>query len=153
MLAHVQTRPAAATEPTALALIDAMVAELHVLVPGRRAELAPSATPDEMSPPGGGYLVVYDQGAPMAGGGVRRLAAGIGEVKRMYVTPPARGRGLSRLLLAAIEEHARTLGYDRLRLDTGLQPAARHLYVTSGFVEIPDYNGNPYAAFWGEKIL
>jgi GNAT superfamily N-acetyltransferase len=68
--------------------------------------------------------------------------------------PHARSRGLARALLAALEAAARDLGYERVRLDTGArQPHARALYEAEGYRSIPDYNGNPYAAFWAEKRL
>jgi GNAT superfamily N-acetyltransferase len=89
----------------------------------------------------------------VAGGGVRRLDgdAGLGEVKRMYVVPEARGRGLGRRLLEEIEAAARELGYRRLRLDTS--GTVRRLYEAAGYVAIPSYNGNGRATFWGEKAL
>ena len=72
----------------------------------------------------------------------------------MYVVPEARSRGHARRLLYALEDAARELGYVRVRLDTGpLQPHARALYESEGYREIPDYNDNPYASFWGEKEL
>ena len=90
----------------------------------------------------------------MGCGGVRILKPGVAEIKRMYVVPEARGRGVARALLAALEDAARDLGYDRVRLDTGpRQLAAEHLYRSAGYEEIPDYNGNYMASFWGEKRL
>ncbi len=72
----------------------------------------------------------------------------------MYVVPEARGRGVSRELLAALEDCARTLGFLIARLDTGPeQPAARHLYESAGYVEIPNFNANPVATYFGEKRL
>jgi GNAT superfamily N-acetyltransferase len=72
----------------------------------------------------------------------------------MYVVPDARGRGVGRATLIALEEEARRLGYRRARLDTGpRQPHARALYESAGYAAIPDYNANPYAAYWGEKRL
>jgi GNAT superfamily N-acetyltransferase len=68
--------------------------------------------------------------------------------------PQARGRGLGWALLAALEDLARDLGYAVARLDTGArQPGARRLYERAGYRVVPDYNGNPYAAYWGEKAL
>jgi GNAT superfamily N-acetyltransferase len=68
--------------------------------------------------------------------------------------PEARGRGWARRLLTALEDAARELGYRRVRLDTGrLQPAALALYPAAGDREIADYNGNPFASYWGEKDL
>lgn len=109
---------------------------------------------DELAPPSGCYLVGRSGGEVVAGGGIRTIAAGTGEIKRMYVVPAWRGRGLARLLLAALEAEAVVLGLDRVRLDTGpKQPGARRLYLGAGYVEIDDYNANPRASFWGEKLL
>jgi GNAT superfamily N-acetyltransferase len=138
--------------PVALELVAAMVAEIDGLYGSLRG--GPTATPEELSPPGGAYVVIWEAGRPVAGGGVKRLGDGLGEIKRMYVVPEARGRGHARRLLTCLEEAARDLGYARVRLDTGpLQPHARALYESAGYVAIPDYNGNARAAFWGEKEL
>ena len=137
----------------ALALVEAMVAGLEELYPDERG-VAPSATVEDFSPPGGGYVAIYEHGRAVAGGGVKRLEEGVAEIKRMYVVPDARSRGFARALLGALEELARDLGYARVRLDTGAeQPHARALYLSAGYSEIPDYNANPYATFWGEKTL
>jgi len=114
----------------------------------------PSATPRDLGPPGGAFLVVYAGGEPAGCGGIKRLAPDTGEVKRMFVAPAARGRGVARALLAELEATARSLGYARLRLDTGdRQPEARALYEAAGYRAIPDYNDNPYAHHWFEKDL
>lgn len=144
----------AAAEPAA-GLIAAMRDELMSLY-GPLTQRSPSATPEELSPPGGCCLVGYDGGVPVCVGGVKRLkgVAGTGEIKRMYVVPSARGAGIARKLLTALEAEARGLGYARARLDTGpRQPHARALYLSTGYREIPDYNDNPYASFWGEREL
>ena len=61
---------------------------------------------------------------------------------------------MGRELLAALEALARDLGYAVARLDTGAeQPRAQRMFERAGFAPVPDYNGNPYAAFWGEKRL
>jgi GNAT superfamily N-acetyltransferase len=145
----------AAGEPPASELLAEMVGELQATYGGRiDAPGSPSATPEEMAPPHGTFLVGFEDGEPVCGGGVKRLDDGVAEIKRMYVAPHARSRGVARALLAALEDAARDLGYDRARLDTGArQPHARTLYEASGYRSIPDYNGNPYAAFWGEKRL
>jgi GNAT superfamily N-acetyltransferase len=115
----------------------------------------PSATPADFAPPGGVCLVGFTPyGTPLAVGAVKRLDDEVGEIKRMYVAPAGRSRGVARLLLEALEEAARGLGYSRARLDTGpRQPHARALYLSAGYREIPDYNGNVEADFWGEKVL
>jgi GNAT superfamily N-acetyltransferase len=108
----------------------------------------------EMEPPDGTFLVASEGEVPVACGGLRTLAPGLGEVKRMYVAPGARRRGHARRLLAALEECARELGHACVRLDTNAaQPEALELYAACGYVEIPDYNGSPTATHWFEKAL
>jgi GNAT superfamily N-acetyltransferase len=146
--------PVPADEPPALDLIEAMVAEIVAMYAARGENPTVSTEPGGMVPPRGVFLVGDEGGEPVCGGGVRPLAEHIGEVKRMYVVPHARGRQVGRALLGALEDAARELGYARLRLDTGAdQPGARHLYESAGYASIPDYNGNPWAGFWGEKRL
>ena len=149
----VEVRRVAGTDPVAVAFAQAMVDEVGRLYePGLQA--GPSAHPSELSPPGGGFVVLWEAGRALAGGGVKRLDDEACEIKRMYVAPDARGRGLARVLLGALEDLARDLGYAIARLDTGpSQAAALALYPRAGYVDIPDYNGNPYASYWGEKRL
>jgi GNAT superfamily N-acetyltransferase len=143
-----------ADEPPACDLVEAMVAELEQFY-GRidRAGM-PSATAADFAPPGGRFLVLYEGLEAVACGGVKRLGDGLGEIKRMYVVPHFRSRGVGQALLAALEDAARDLGYTRVRLDTGpRQPHARALYESAGYAEIPDYNDNPAASYWAEKRL
>ena len=110
----------------------------------------------ELEPPGGAFLLLEEDGAPVACGGLRTLdaAAGLGEIKRMYVVPGARRRGHARRLLGALEEAAREAGLTRLRLDTNAQqPEALELYAACGYAEIADYNGSRTATHWFEKRL
>lgn len=136
-------------------LIRAMIDELLPLYGRIDGSEAPTAGPDDLWRPSGTYLVGWDEdGAVVCGGGLKRLDDTTAEIKRMYVVPDARGRGHARRLLRALEDAARELGYERVRLDTGAkQPHALALYPSAGYVEIPDYNGNPHAAYWGEKRL
>jgi GNAT superfamily N-acetyltransferase len=113
-----------------------------------------SASPAEMSPPAGAFVVVSADGAAIGCGGLKRLDGETCEIKRMYLEPRWRGRGLSRPLLEALEARGRELGYRVVRLDTGdRQPSARHLYESAGYRRIPDYNSNPLARFWFEREL
>ncbi|HEY2073073.1 MAG TPA: GNAT family N-acetyltransferase [Gaiellaceae bacterium] len=91
--------------------------------------------------PDGVFLVVRgDDGTAVACGGVARFDATRGELKRMYVVPEQRGRGLGRRLLVELEAEARRLGYESLVLETGdRQPEALGLYVSAGFERIPCY--------------
>lgn len=134
------------------ALVAAMVAEMHRLYGA--GEMPTSAHPEELSPPGGAFVVIYEDGEPVAGGGVKRLSAEAAEIKRMFVVPEARSCGHARRLLAALEDAARELGYVCVRLDTGpRQPHSRALYESAGYLAVPNYNGNQVADYWGEKVL
>ena len=132
-----------------------MLAELAQAYGPLDHSATPAASPADMTPPDGIFVVLYDAaGEPLAGGGVKRLADDVAEIKRMYVAPGARSRGLARELLTALEAAARDLGYARVRLDTGpKQPHARALYESAGYASIGDYNGNRYADYWAEKSL
>jgi GNAT superfamily N-acetyltransferase len=135
-------------------LVAAMIAELEPLygridVPG-----APSATAADMSPPTGAFLLGVEGGEAVCCGGLKGLPDGACEIKRMYVLPPARGRGVAGRLLVALEQAAIALGYRTARLDTGpAQPHAQRLYEAAGYESIENFNGNPFASFWGEKAL
>ncbi len=115
----------------------------------------PKAGPAEMNPPAGVFLVGYLDGAPVCCGGLKRLDQHACEIKRMFVAPHARRRGVARALLAALEERAQALGYTIARLDTGpRQPHARALYEAQGYRSSESFNGNPIVGmFFGGKAL
>jgi GNAT superfamily N-acetyltransferase len=114
----------------------------------------PKAGPAEMNPPNGQFIVGYSDGVAVCCGGLKRLDAETCEIKRMYVVPEARGQGVARELLGALESCARGFGYKLARLDTGpKQPGAQHLYESAGYAPIANFNGNPVAIFFGEKPL
>lgn len=102
--------------------------------------------PEEFLPECGGiFLVGYLDGVPVACGGYRRheddLQGKVAEIKRMYVEPDYRRRGLARRLLAALEDAARTAGYTRVILDTGSkQPEAHRLYESCSYHRIPGFS-------------
>ena len=104
---------------------------------------SPDETPvdaGEFTPPHGRFVVGYLDGAAVAMGGVRRFDADTVEIKRMYVVPSARGCGLSRVVLARLEELGREMGAQRAILETGsLQPEAIRLYETSGYTPIEKF--------------
>ena len=100
-------------------------------------------------------LVARDPSGEAVGcGALRPLGDDVAEIKRMYVVPELRGRGVARALLRALEDAAREMGYARARLDTGpKQPHAEHLYRSAGYTAIHNFNDNPVASYWGEKSL
>jgi GNAT superfamily N-acetyltransferase len=114
----------------------------------------PGADAGELEPPAGRLLIAFDGGDAVACGAVRVIAPGIAEVKRMYVAPQARGRGLGRTLLHRLERCAVELGCRTVRLDTMAAMAeAAGLYRSAGYEPIADYNGNPLAGVWMERTL
>jgi ribosomal protein S18 acetylase RimI-like enzyme len=102
--------------------------------------------------PTGHFVVGYLEGVPVAMGGWRRLGDRPGlpspnaaEIKRMYVAPSTRGRGLSRIVLAELESSARAAGVDWMVLETGRpQRSAIGLYRASGYSEV---DGTPYGHY------
>jgi GNAT superfamily N-acetyltransferase len=141
-------------DPPATELLAEMEVELNELYwTSSRLDL-PRVEAAELRAPGGTYLVGWEGELAVAGGGLRYMDEGLAEIKRMFVRPAARSRGIARELLDALEGAARSLGYGRVRLDTGpKQPHAVSLYERTGYLSIESYNNNPFASFWGEKDL
>ena len=140
--------------PAARTLVPAYVDEIRAMYPDWTPDVPPRLTATDVEPPAGRWLVAYRDEQPIGCAGLKRLDERTAEIKRVYVAPEARGAGVARALLARLEEIARTVGYDRLRLDTGAeQPASVALFTSIGYEHIPDYNGNPVGAYWFEKQL
>jgi GNAT superfamily N-acetyltransferase len=135
-------------------LLEAFRQEVLEYYPEWSPAVGPTAAPEEFEPPQGAFLIVYAGDEPVGCGGFKRLDTETAEIKRMFVSPGARGQGLGRRILAELEAGAREAGYSSIRLDTGDRlPAALELYRSAGYGEIPDYNGNPSASHWFEKSL
>ncbi|MCI3931244.1 GNAT family N-acetyltransferase [Streptomyces sp. AN091965] len=133
-------RRVAFDHPDAVKLNDRVQAEYAERY-GDEGDVTP-LDPTMFRPPRGLYLIAYDAAdAPVATGGWRVMdengegyADGDAEIKRMYVVPEARGLGLARRILAALEEDARAAGRARMVLETGTkQPEAIALYASSGY--------------------
>ena len=126
----------------ARALATALGAEMRRRYDGRGGS-GDEPPPSDFESPDGAFLVGYEGGQPVACGGVCRYDAATAEIRRVYVVPAARGRGLGRLMVAALEDEARALGYGAVRLETGnRQPDALALYEGAGYGRIPRYG--PY---------
>lgn len=138
-----------------LALVHAMEEEIEALYVDRWGSIhSVGASPDEMTPPNGAFVVVWIGERQVGCGGLKRLDSSACELKRMFLTPEVRGRGLSTRLLSVLEARARDLGYSKARLDTGdRQQAAQRLYEGAGYLEIEKYNDNNLATLWYEKDL
>ena len=113
------------------------------------------ASPESFSGPGSAWLVAYDDDdEPVACGGLRRLDERTGEIKRMFVTSRARGRGHARTLLAELERLAAEAGQRRLRLiTTEVLGEARALYAGCGYAVIATPREGARQDYLMEKTL
>ena len=146
------------TDPTsapARAALRAYFAELDERFdggfdPGRSI----SAAADELVEPAGLLLVARLRGQPIGCGALKLHAGEPAEIKRMWIDRSARGLGLGRRLLAALERHAAARGVRVVRLETnGALAEAISLYRSAGYCEVEPFNDEPYAHHWFEKDL
>ncbi|TNH27746.1 GNAT family N-acetyltransferase [Micromonospora orduensis] len=143
----IEARPA--TDPEIAALVGAQQRELREADGGLDGQV--TVTHDDIR-----YLAVVVNGRAVACGGLQALDASTGEVKRMYVRPAYRGRGIARQLLAALEECAFRQGHSVVCLETGTYlPVAIGLYTSCGYEPIPvygEYVGNPYSVCFAKRL-
>jgi GNAT superfamily N-acetyltransferase len=141
--------------PEARALIEALNAELSSRYHEEGANHF-RLDAEEMVDGRGTFLIASVAGQPVGCGAVRRIEARTAEIKRMYVNPPERSRGVGRALLAALEAEARALGMARLVLETGIrQPEAIALYERAGFSRIApfgEYVGSPVSVCMAKDL-
>jgi GNAT superfamily N-acetyltransferase len=126
--------------PEVAALCLAQQVEMTTLYEGE-GDIGPTREAAMFEPPDGVFIVIRDdRGRAVGCGGVARFDDRRGELKRMYVVPELRGRGLGRLLLEDLEAGARRLGFRSLVLETGdRQHEALGLYESFGYERIPCY--------------
>ena len=112
------------------------------------------ADADELVRPAGLLLIARLRGAPVGCGALKFHADAPAELKRMWVAPQARGLGLGRRLLQALEHQARDAGAWTIHLETNRSLGeAISLYRASGYREVEAFNQEPYAHHWFEKSL
>jgi ribosomal protein S18 acetylase RimI-like enzyme len=127
-------------DPRATPLLDGLEAEYFDFYGELVADEFDVYDAGEFLPPTGALLLAVAGEETVAGGALRRWAAGIGEIKRMWTAPGHRRQGHGARMLAALERRAVDYGYRSVRLETGLpQPAAIELYRSAGYQRIPSY--------------
>ncbi|MBI4935124.1 MAG: GNAT family N-acetyltransferase [Actinobacteria bacterium] len=110
--------------------------------------------PDGLRPPAGLFVVARHDAAPVGCGGLKFDTGVPAYIKRMWISPTARGQGVGRLLLAHLEDLARDLGHQTVHLETNRNLAeAIRMYRMAGYEEIPPFNDEPYAHHWFRKHL
>jgi GNAT superfamily N-acetyltransferase len=146
-------------EPPSGAASQALFAEYFELVRARLGDaFVPTeqifAAEDDFHGEGAAWLVLYDGDAAVACGGLRPLAPGVAEIKRMFVTAPARGRGHARTLLGELERLAAQDGRERVRLyTTEVLREARALYSACGYRPVGVVAIDGRIDLWLEKRL
>lgn len=134
--------------PAIRRLFEAYAASLDVDLCFQNFAQELAALPGDYAPPRGALLVAGRGDAHVGCVALRPLGddagAKVGEVKRLYVVPEARGTRTGRRLMHALIERARGIGYDELKLDTlASMTSARALYASLGFRECTPYYPNP----------
>jgi DNA-binding MarR family transcriptional regulator/GNAT superfamily N-acetyltransferase len=113
-----------------------------------------SADAAELREPRGLLLVARLRGDPVGCGALKFHGVDPTELKRMWVSDASRGLGIGRRLLNELEHHARLRGATVVRLETNRNLSeAINLYRTTGYIEVPRFNAEPYADHWFEKHL
>ena len=149
------------TSAEAIRLLDSYFAERAAGFPPEQGEYRPTyPMAQQFTPPAGVFLLVEEGGEVIGCGGVRRIQRRPDtyevrfEVKHLWLSPAARGRGAGRRLLEELERRAVEYGAEELVLDTNASlEAAGGLYRSSGFTAIEPYNTNPNATHWyGKRV-
>jgi putative acetyltransferase len=140
-------------QPDVVRLIEALDAYAMALYPPESNHLLDIAA---LSDPAVTFLVVRDGDEAVGCGAVLRDPRGFGEVKRMYVRPDQRGRGIAKRVLTEIEKIAHDSGLPMLRLETGIHNTeALALYRRAGFIECTpfgDYAPDPLSVFMEKRV-
>ncbi len=152
---QVEIRDADPSDPAALSCVSAYYRLLLQAVDGFTPDMMTLPLPDADSyrSPGGAFLIAWSDDLPVGCVSLRQLEPGVAEVKRLWVDPVARGQGLGRRLMRAIETRARDMGFTHARLDSNtMLTEAVTLYRTDGWTETTPYTTLP-ANIWMLKRL
>jgi DNA-binding MarR family transcriptional regulator/GNAT superfamily N-acetyltransferase len=136
--------------------LRAYVAELNRRAPERGFDPSKGATadPHEVRPPRGAFVLAYLRGEAIGCGAVKHQPDKVTDIKRMWIAESARGLGLGRRLLEHLESLAHEHGSNEAHLETSdVLPEAIRLYRSSGYVEVPPFNDEPFADRWFTKPL
>lgn len=155
-MSTIQVRRDTLASPIAVRLITALNSELMAVFPEAGATHF-SLHGEQVADGQGAFLIAYLDHLAVGCGALRRLDEETAELKRMYVDPSVRGRGVGRALLDALEREARVLGVTRIILETGtrLVPAIK-MYEAMGYVRIPlfgEYLSSPETSLCFGKSL
>jgi DNA-binding MarR family transcriptional regulator/GNAT superfamily N-acetyltransferase len=121
---------------------------------GFNPSVGATALPHEVRPPAGEFFVAYLHGEAVGCGAVKHHEDAPAEIKRMWIAPSARGLGLGRRLLGRLETCARAGGARVAHIETSaVLVEALSLYRSTGWVEVPAFNEEPFADHWLEKAL
>ena len=153
--AAVEIRPVDPNHPDARQCFRAYFAELDSRSDsGFDPDTGVSAEPHELTPPAGCLLIAYLHSEAVGCGAVKHHPGAPTEIKRMWVSPSARGLGLGRRLLVELEALAAESGARATRLETNRALVeAIALYRSAGYREVPAFNDEPFADHWFEKKL
>jgi putative acetyltransferase len=141
-------------QPDVVKLVRDLDAMFHDLYPAESNHLVDIET---LAKPDIHFFVVRRSGEAIGTGALWHRDPAYGEIKRIYVTPQARGLKLGKRILEAIEDHAREYGFAAIKLETGtLQPEALGLFAKCGFVTcgpFADYpRDDPYSVFMEKRL-
>ena len=130
--------------PLVRELFEEYAASLDIDLCFQNFDLELETLPGAYAPPGGAIVVAYAGGEPAGCEALRRIDEAVCEMKRLYVKPAHRGKGIGRALAEAIVESARVLGYSSMKLDTlESMTEANSLYLSIGFRKCSPYCYNP----------
>ena len=130
--------------PLVRELFEEYAASLDIDLCFQNFDLELETLPGAYAPPGGAIVVAYAAGEPAGCAALRGIDEAVCEMKRLYVKPAHRGKGIGRALAEAIVESARVLGYSSMKLDTlESMTEANALYVSIGFRKCSPYCYNP----------